>query len=193
MAWRLVEVAGGVCHDLFFVRGRGGITVQKRFRALAVALAVIAVAIAAASQAAAGSAIPVSGTYVVSDFGTTSCVSVGASGFKFRCDTTGLVSQYSGDLTGTAVADFTSLIDCKAGRETGHGTETFTGSLVGVGSGTLSWIDQFSSNVDCSFAPDLFIPFNLDINSVAVRGSGGFAGLQGRLTFTDTTFTGVLH
>ncbi len=166
---------------------------QKRSRALAVVLAVVAVAIAAASQAAAGSAIPVSGTYVVSDFGTTSCVSAGASGFKFRCDTTGLVSQYSGDLTGAAVADFTSLINCKTGRETGHGTETFTGSLVGVGSGTLSWIDQFSADVDCSFAPDLFIPFSLDINSVAVRGSGGFAGLQGRLTFTDTTFTGALH
>jgi hypothetical protein len=165
---------------------------HKRFSALAVAVAVIAVA--AASQAAAGSAIPVSGTYVVSDFGTSTCVSVGASGFKFRCDTTGLVSQYSGDLSGSAVADFTALINCKTGRETGHGTETFIGSLVGGGgSGTLSWIDQFSSDVDCSFAPDLFIPFNLDINSVAVKGAEGFGGLQGRLTFTDTTFTGVLH
>src|SRR5213592_1714404 len=104
---------------------------HKRFRALAVALAVVAVALAAASQAVAGSAIPVSGTYFVSDFGTTACVSVGASGFKFRCETTGLVSQYSGDLTGTAVADFTALINCKTGRETGQGTETFTGSLVG--------------------------------------------------------------
>jgi hypothetical protein len=166
---------------------------RKRFPALVVALAVIAVAVAAASQATAGSAIPVSGTYVVSDFGTTTCVSVGASGFKYRCNTTGLVSQYSGDLTGTAVADFTSLVNCKTGRETGHGTETFTGSLVGGGSGTLSWIDQFSSDVDCSFAPDLFIPFNLDINSVDMKGADGFTGLQGRLTFTDTTFTGVLH
>ena len=164
---------------------------HRRFPALVVVLAVIAVVVA--SQAAAGSAIPVSGTYVVSDFGTTTCVSVGASGFKFRCDTTGLVSQYSGDLTGTAVADFTALINCKTGRETGHGTETFTGSLVGGRTGTLSWIDQFSSNVDCTFAPDLFIPFNLDINSVAVKGTAGFAGLQGKLIFTDTTFTGVLH
>lgn len=96
-------------------------------------------------------------------------------------------------MTGTAVADFTSLVNCKTGRETGHGTKTFTDSLTGGGSGTLSWIDQFSSDVDCSFAPDLFIPFNLAINSVAVRGSEGFAGLQGRLTFTDTTFSGTLH
>jgi hypothetical protein len=169
-------------------RGRGR-------RALAVALALSTFALVAASQVSAGAGISVSGTYFVADFGTTTCASVGDSGFgfKFRCDTTGLVSQYSGDLTGTAVADFTSLVNCKTGRETGHGTETFTGSLTGGGSGTLSWIDQFSSDVDCSFAPDLFIPFNLDINSVAVRGSEGFAGLQGRLTFTDTTFSGTLH
>lgn len=158
---------------------------QASFRVLA--LAVIAVSLVAASQAAAGSEIPVSGEYFVSDLGRTSCVSVGP--FQFRCDTTGLVSQYSGDLTGTAVADFTALINCKTGRETGYGTETFTGSLVGGGSGTLSWIDQFSSDFDC----DLFFPFNLDINSVAVKGAGGFAGLKGRLTFTDTTYTGVLH
>ena len=55
---------------------------HKRFPALAVTLAVIAVAIAPASQAVAGSAIPVAGAYFVSDFGTTTCVSVGASGFK---------------------------------------------------------------------------------------------------------------
>ena len=72
------------------------------------------------------------------------------------------------------------------------GTEA-AGTVAAVGSGTLNWIDQFSSDVDCSFAPDVFIPFNLDINSVAVKGSEGFAGLQGRLTFTDTTFSGVLH
>jgi hypothetical protein len=160
---------------------------QRRLRALAVAFSVIAVALVAASLAGAGSAIPVSGEYLVSDLGSTSCVPVGP--FKFRCDTTGLVSQYSGDLTGTAVADFTALINCKTGRETGHGTETFIGSLVGGGSGTLSWIDQFSSDFDCNS----FFPFNLDINSVAVKGSGGFAGLQGRLTFTDTTYSGVLH
>src|SRR5262245_376077 len=112
---------------------------RRRFRALAVASALGAVALIAAGQVTAGSGIGVSGTYVVSDFGTTTCTAVGTSGFKFRCDTTGLVSQYSGDLTGTAVADFTSLVNCKTGRETGHGTETFNGSLVGGNSGTLSW------------------------------------------------------
>jgi hypothetical protein len=166
---------------------------RRGFRGLVVALAVSGITLVAASQVSAGAGTSISGTYFVSDFGATTCVSVGGSDFTFRCDTTGLVSQYSGDLTGSAVADFTGLINCKTGRETGYGTETFSGSLTGVGFGTLTWIDQFSADVDCSFAPDLFIPFNLDINSVAVKGSGGFAGLQGRLTFTDTTFSGTLH
>jgi len=106
-----------------------------------------------------------------------------------RCDTTGFVSDYSGSLQGTAVADFTELINCKTGRAVGHGTETFTGSVEGVGSGTLTYTDQFSADFDCEF----FFPFNLDINSVAVKGSGGLAGLQGKLHFDDTSYMGTLH
>jgi hypothetical protein len=148
---------------------------------------VVVLMLAAVGQAAAGR-VSVSGTYTASDFGTTTCVPVGASGFMSRCDTTGFVSQYSGDLTGVAVADFSSLINCKTQRETGHGTETFTGSMGGM-AGTLSWTDVFSADIDCT----TFFPFNLDINSVAVKGSGGFGGLQGKLSFTDTTYSGTLH
>ena len=166
---------------------------RKRPLTLVVALALTAVALGVASQASAGRGISVSGAYVVSNFGATTCAPVGSSGFEFRCDTTGLVSDYSGDLIGTAVADFTSLINCKTGRETGHGTETFTGTILGVGPGTLTYIDQFSADVDCSFAPDFFIPSNLDINSVAVKGTGDFAGLQGKLHFNDTDYSGTLH
>jgi len=36
-------------------------------------------------------------------------------------------------------------------------------------------------------------PIHLDINSVAVKGTGAFADVQGRLTFTDTTYSGTLH
>lgn len=46
--------------------------------------------------ASAGPGISVSGTYSVTDFGATTCVPVDSSSFMFRCDTTGLVSQYSG-------------------------------------------------------------------------------------------------
>jgi hypothetical protein len=142
------------------------------------------------SGTASGSPVfSVSGTYSPSNFGSTTCASVGTSGFMFRCTTTGFTSQYSGDLVGTATADFTQLIDCKTSHATGTGVETFTGSVAGVGSGMLSWIDEFSWDIDCR----TFIPFNLDINSVAVKGSAGLAGLQGRLAFTDTTYSGTLH
>ena len=148
---------------------------------------VVVLVVAAVGQAAAGG-VSVSGTYSASDFGTTTCVPVGASAFMFRCDTAGFVSQYSGDLIGVAVADFSSLINCQTGREIGHGTETFTGSMGGM-TGALSWTDVFSADVDCT----TFFPFNLDIKSVAVKGSGGFAGMQGKLTFTDTSYSGTLH
>ena len=156
---------------------------------IALTLSTLALAVLAdASAAGSDGSRSVSGAYAVSDVGATTCAPVGASTFMFRCETTGLVSQYTGDLVGTAVADFTSLINCATGRETGHGSETFTGSM-GAVSGTLSWTDVFSADIDCT----TFFPFNLDINSVAVKGSGGFAGTQGKLTFTDTTYNGTLH
>ena len=164
---------------------------RRKSITLIVTLVLGAVGLTIAGQASAVRPLSVSGTYtVVPDLGTTTCVQVGASGFMFRCDTTGFTTSYSGDLTGMAVADFTQLINCNTGRTTGTGTETFTGSLDGVaGLGTLAWIDQFSSDFDCTF----FFPFNFDINSVGVTGAAAFAGLQGRLTFTDTTYSGILH
>ena len=162
---------------------------QKVCGVLAAAAAFGALVLATSGIASASQGLSVSGTYSASDFGSTTCSLVGASGFMVSCTTTGFTSQYSGDLVGTAIADFTQLINCKTGRATGTGVETFTGSIAGVGSGTLSWIDQFSSDIDCS----TFIPFNLDINSVAVQGSAGFEGLEGRLAFTDTTYSGTLH
>ena len=163
---------------------------RRKTITLLVTLVLGAVGLTIAGQASAERGLSVSGTYTVANPGTPTCVQVGASGFMFRCDTTGFTSSYSGDLTGTAVADFTQLINCQTGRTTGTGTETFIGTIDGVaGLGTLAWIDQFSSDFDCS----LFFPFNFDINSVGVTGSGAFAGLQGRLTFTDTTYSGSLH
>jgi hypothetical protein len=161
---------------------------RKRLHAV-VTLTTSVLLLAGAGQAAAAAGhVSVSGTYSASDFGLTTCAPVGVSGFMFRCDTTGFVSQYSGDLTGVAVADFSALINCRTQREIGHGTETFTGSMGGT-QGTLTWTDVFSADIDCT----TFFPFNLDISSVAVKGSGGFAGLHGKLTFTDTAYSGTLH
>ena len=156
---------------------------------LLVVLALV-LALAGVSQALAGNGIAVSGAYSPEfPFGTTTCAQVGSSGFMLRCETSGFVSDYTGSLTGTAVADFTQLINCKTGTSVGHGTETFTGSLTGVGSGTLTYTDQFTSEFDCVGN----FPFNLDINSVAVKGTGGLAGLQGKLHFDDTSYVGTLQ
>jgi len=157
---------------------------------LLAAAALALAALAGVSQAVAGDGITVSGAYAPEPpFGNTTCRPVGASGFMLRCDVTGFVSDYTGSLTGTAVADFTELINCKTGRSVGHGTETFTGSLAGVGSGTLTYTDQFSSDFDCVGG----FPFNLDIDSVAVKGTGALAGLQGKLHFDDTSYSGTLR
>ena len=103
----------------------------------------LVLALAGVGQAVAGTGTAVSGAYSPEPpFGTTTCVQVGASGFVLRCDTTDFVSDYSGSLQGTAVADFTELINCQTGRSVGHGTETFTGSLDGV-AGTLTYTDRF--------------------------------------------------
>jgi hypothetical protein len=143
----------------------------------------------ASGEAIAAGSISVSGTYFVQDLGATSCAPVGSSNFLLRCETTGLISEYSCDLTGTAVANFSELINCKTSRANGTGTETFSGSVDEVGSGTLTYIDQFSSDFDCTN----FFPFNLDINSVAVKGTGDLSDLQGKLHFDDATYTGILR
>ena len=160
-----------------------------RWLALLSAAVVIAALTGASHASAAGDGVAVAGSYTPTDFGSTSCALVGGSGFILRCDTTGFVTEYTGDLEGSAVADFTQLIDCKTGRAYGHGSETFTGTLTGVGSGTLTYTDQFSSDFDCTSG----FPFNLDIDSVAVAGSGGLSGLQGKIHFDDTSYSGNLH
>lgn len=168
-------------------RAKKGEKMRRKLLGLVVLSAVGVVAVT--GYASAAQKTSVSGLYAVANFGTPTCAPVGASGFNLRCDTTGLVSTYTGDLVGVAVADFTSMINCKTGRETGHGTETFTGQVMNGPPGTLTWIDQFSADVDCG----TFFPFNLDVNSVAVKGSGGLAGLTGKLHITDTDYSGTLH
>jgi len=159
---------------------------KARFTALSLALLVGAV-LAAAATAKPGT--HVSGTYTVTDLGTTTCAPVGESPHLYRCDTTGFVSEYSGDLTGTAVADFTQLIDCTNGHTQGKGVETFTGTVNGVGTGTLTWHDHFRATTDCAtFAVSDFV-----LKSNHFRGSGALAGLRGRIDSTLTDYDGTLH
>jgi hypothetical protein len=122
------------------------------------------------------------------DFGSLACAPNG-SPFILRCTTTGFVSDYSGDLTGTSVADFKQIINCKTGRTHGHGTETFTGTLEGLGSGTLTWGIHFDSAFDClTFGVSGFSGLG-----VVTSGTPDLAGLHGSIQFGDVTYDGELH
>lgn len=142
-----------------------------------------------ASAASGRTEIHVSGTYTVTDFGTTACVAAGTSVFRIRCDTTGFVTQYAGDLTGTATVDFTTTIDCRTGRAHGKGVETFTGTVNGIGAGTLTWHDHFRSTIDC----DTFAVSDLVGKDVVVAGTGQLAGVNGKGVYDETTYDGTLH
>ena len=156
---------------------------------LVLAVAVSAAALVAAQPAAsAADRVHVSGTYGVTDFGSLSCAPNG-SPFVLRCTVTGFVSQYSGSLTGSSVSNFEQIIDCKLGRTHGHGTETFTGSVAGVGSGTLTWGISFASAFDClTFAVSGFSG-----RGVVSSGADDLAGLNGSIQFGDDTYDGELH
>ena len=142
-----------------------------------------------AAQASGAAAVPVSGTYAVTDVGSLSCAPVDANQSRFRCETTGLVSEYAGSLEGTSTASFVQIIDCRRGRTFGHGVETFTGTVTGVGSGTLTWRISFASDFDCgTFAVSGFTG-----QSAITGGSGALGGLHGALRFGDVTYEGTLH
>jgi hypothetical protein len=114
---------------------------------------------------------------------------VGQGGFVINCTITNFVSDYTGSLLGSTVTNFTQQINCKTGRTHGNGTETFTGSVEGLGSGSLTWRDVFDADFDCG----TFTETNLVILGASVSGGGGLAGVQGTLNFTDTNYTGFLH
>ena len=147
------------------------------------------VGLALASGATATQGVHASGTYTVTDLGTTTCGSVGESSNLLRCDTIGFMSEYAGDMTGTATVDFTQVIDCKTGRTRGKGIETFTGTIDGIGAGTLTWHDHFRATTDCvTFGLSDFV-----LEAVGFSGTGALAGLQGRIDFTLTDYDGTLH
>ena len=142
-----------------------------------------------ASGATATKGVHVSGTYTVTDLGTTTCGPVGESPNLLRCDTIGFVSEYAGDMTGTATVDFTQVINCKTGRTRGKGVETFTGTINGIGAGTLTWHDHFHARTDCvTFGLSDFV-----LRAVGFSGTGALAGLHGEIGFTLSDYDGTLH
>ena len=161
-----------------------------RLAALVAIAAVAAAAIAAHGAAGASTSIPVSGTFTVIDPGTTTCATNGAP-FILRCETTGFTIQYSGSLTGTSVITGPGalIINCKTGTLFGVGTETFTGSVAGVGSGTLTWRRTGGSDFDCATGE----LSNFSGHGAIIGGTGDLAGLHGNLLFGPGTYSGELH
>jgi hypothetical protein len=156
---------------------------------LALAGALLALAAVPALASAHHRGIRVSGTYAAYDYGTPQCAPKGASPDILACRTTGFRSSYAGSLVGDVSTEFSSIIDCKSGRTWGHGVETFTGSLNGSASGTLTWRIRFRAAFDCTTsAPSAFQGF-----SRITASSGALSGIRGRLHFGDVNYDGVLR
>ena len=85
-------------------------------------------------------------------------------------------STWSGDLNGTTVATATFLIHRDGSVVAAPSRETLTGTVSGVGTGTLDFVEEAHSQPDGS----------TEIGATIVSGTGGLAGLHGRLIFLGT-------
>jgi hypothetical protein len=133
--------------------------------------------------------VPVSGSWAVTDPGTSVCHPKGGSDHIFVCDTTGFVTEYTGDIVGTSTNTFKATYDCKKGKARGGGTETFEGSVAGLGEGTLTWSTWFESDFNCETG----LVSNFRGKGWDVSGTGALKGVDGRILFDDTTYSGTLR
>jgi Protein of unknown function (DUF3224) len=85
-------------------------------------------------------------------------------------------AQFVGDFAGTTVFKGTFLIDPQ-GNIRGHATEAFTGTVSGVGSGTV----LFEEEATVSAAGVVHV------DATITHGSGDLAHLSGRLVFDGTS------
>ena len=87
-----------------------------------------------------------------------------------------VLSSWSGALTGATVATATFIIHPDGSVVAAPTTETFSGTVSGVGSGTLDFVEEAHGQPDGS----------TEIDATIVRGAGDLAGLHGRLIFLGT-------
>ena len=101
-------------------------------------------------------------------------------------------SDWTGDLAGSTVATATFLLHPDGSVVAAPALETLTGTVAGVGSGTLEFVEEAHGQPDGA----------TEIDATIVRGTGDLAGLQGRLIFVGIcdasgacigTYTGSLH
>jgi hypothetical protein len=155
-----------------------------------VAAALVALASSLVAQAGAGtqSVLRVSGTYQLVEVAGLDCSPIDDA--RLACTVTGARSIYpTGQFDGESVADFRSVIDCAKGRTYAVGSETFTGSIAGSPSGTMTWQFVLAADFDCV----TFAPTNIHLVGIVTGATGGLSGTRGVVQFGDTTYTGVLH
>ncbi len=140
---------------------------------LAVALAVFGVGqIALASDVGAAGPRAASGTWATSapDFSDAD-----AAGVNIQIGAVA-TAQWVGDFAGTTVFTGTFIIDSQ-GNIRGHATEAFTGTVSGVGSGTVLFQDEATVSAVGV----------VHVTTTITHGSGGLAHLSGMLIFDGTS------
>lgn len=143
---------------------------------------------AISSTAGAAGPVGVSGTW-----STTPILPTGFKQAGTNIKLPGIVNSiWTGDLSGTTIATTTFLIHADGSAVAAPAVETLTGTVAGVGSGTLTFEEQAHSQPDGSTT----------IGATVVRGTGDLAGLHGRVIFVGVcdvsgactgTYSGQLH
>jgi len=140
---------------------------------LILTLAVLGVGLIA-SVAAVGAASP---REVLGNWATSAPVITGAHPAGVNVQVFAVATaQFEGDFAGTTVFTGKFLIDPQ-GKIRGHATEAFTGTVSGVGSGTV----LFEEEATVSAAG------MVHVDATITHGSGNLAHLSGRLIFDGTS------
>jgi len=90
---------------------------------------------------------------------------------------------------GSSTFDYREIFNCATSRTHGAGIEVFTGSVEGIGEGTLTWSTQFRTHFDC--ATEELSDF---VGRGAIQtGTDDLEGVSGKLKFVDVTYQGQLR
>jgi hypothetical protein len=154
-------------------------------------VAVAAVFLAAQAGAGARTAVRVSGRYTVDTKAKskTTCKPLSkANPGVLGCTVSGFTLVYSGSLQGHGVNTFRWIVNCATGKSYTDGTERFTGSVAGIGSGTLSWGVRSTGTFDCKKGEVTGISATQNLYS----GTGALAGMYGSIHRGPGAYSGVL-
>ena len=135
-------------------------------------IGLVVVVVSAASSATAAAPVAISGAWSTTPLSPTGFKQAGVNILL-----PGITeSTWSGDLAGTTIATATFLIHPDGSVVAAPARETLTGTVVGVGSGTLDLIEEAHAQPDGT----------TQIGATIVRGTGDLAGLHGRLIFVGS-------